>query len=122
MIDAGADEVHFVVWDVDPAREHAVPPRMVLLPVGEQPQVPDREEGRSPFDHALESEREEREASGPQSLHEPQAALADDVDEREPEQPVHPPLENARIRGAIRREGSESGVVRHRDILGVPNS
>ena len=62
--------------DPDPAREHAVPPRMVLLPVREQPQVLYGEERGTAFDHALEREREERETSGAERLEESQAAFA----------------------------------------------
>ena len=83
--------------------------------------MPYGEERGTAFDHALEREREERETSGAERLEESQAAFAHDVDEREPQQPVHPPLEMGGFRRSAGRERSGGGGIRHRDILGAPS-
>jgi hypothetical protein len=89
---------------------------MVLLLVGEETQVAHREDRGPPLDGAFDAESEEGEAAGAERLVEPDPALPDDVDEREAEQPVHPPLE-----GGLRRAGNEGicggEAIRHRVIL-----
>ena len=95
--------------DADPPREHLVAVGVVLLLVGEVAQVPDRQERGAALDDALQAEGEQRQAAGPDRLEEGQAPLAEDVEEGEPEQPVHPPAQGPALVG--RRSGGPGGRV-----------
>ena len=88
-----------------------------VLLVGEEPQVPHREERRSSLDRALDREGEEGEAPRAQRLVEPETPFAEHVHEREPQEPVHPAREGVRVGDRAGENGRLGNTFRHRAIL-----
>ncbi len=86
--------------DADPVRQHLVAPGMVLFLVGQVAQVPHGQQGGAPFDHAFDSECEQGQAPGAHRLVEGKTALAEDVEEGQPEQPAHAAVEGLGVRPA----------------------
>ena len=103
--------------DADPARERVVVAGVVLFLVGEEAQVSHGKKRRAALDRALDREGKEGEASGAESFVEPDTPFAEHVHEREPEEPVHPALEGARLEGRAGESGRGGNRVRHRAIL-----
>src|SRR5262245_7733290 len=77
----------------DPAREDLVPPGVVLFLVRQVAQVAHRKKRGAPLDDALEAEREEGETARANGFEKREASLAENVEERQSEQPAHAPPE-----------------------------